>query len=107
VSLEIRLLLSVFLPDGEVDNTDECIKAVRLNAQTTRVFTFGIGAEASIKLVKGMAEAGEGKHEIVLSGQNMDEKGRIWSVFPPLELLFIFISTSSSAINPCFETGFD
>ena len=29
---------------GEVDNTQQCIDAVRDHAETTRVFTFGIGA---------------------------------------------------------------
>ena len=32
------------LTDGEVDNTQACLDEVRLHANTTRVFTFGIGA---------------------------------------------------------------
>ena len=31
------------LTDGEVDNTQECLDVVRFHADTTRVFTFGIG----------------------------------------------------------------
>jgi hypothetical protein len=31
------------LTDGEVNNTQECLDTVRKEAQTTRVFTFGIG----------------------------------------------------------------
>lgn len=46
------------LTDGEVSNTDECIRFVRKHAETTRVFTFGIGNEASQNLVKGLAKAG-------------------------------------------------
>jgi hypothetical protein len=34
-------------------------------ADTTRVFTFGIGDEASVQLVQGMAEAGNGKYEMI------------------------------------------
>lgn len=40
------------LTDGEVSNTQECIDYVRKNSHTTRVFTFGIGNEASQELVK-------------------------------------------------------
>lgn len=46
------------LTDGEVSNTQECIDFVRKHADTTRVFTFGIGNDASQDLVKGMAKAG-------------------------------------------------
>ena len=31
------------LTDGEVDNTPQCVDYVRQSANTTRVFTFGIG----------------------------------------------------------------
>lgn len=46
------------LTDGEVSNTQECINFVRKHSDTTRVFTFGIGNEASQELVKGLANAG-------------------------------------------------
>jgi hypothetical protein len=46
------------LTDGEVGNTQECIDFVRKHADTTRVFTFGLGDEASQDLVKGLAKAG-------------------------------------------------
>eukprot|EP01114_Cavostelium_apophysatum_P014046 TRINITY_DN3539_c0_g1_i1.p1 TRINITY_DN3539_c0_g1~~TRINITY_DN3539_c0_g1_i1.p1 ORF type:complete len:886 (+),score=216.32 TRINITY_DN3539_c0_g1_i1:162-2819(+) len=62
------------LTDGEVSNTQECIFCVRKNAQTTRVFTFGIGAGASKELVRGIAEAGEGDYEIVIEGESMNHK---------------------------------
>jgi uncharacterized protein YegL len=62
------------LTDGEVTNPQKCIDAVRKHADTTRVFTFGIGNDADKNLVRGMAEAGEGKAEFILSGENMDEK---------------------------------
>ncbi len=65
------------LTDGEVNNTDECISAVRDNAHTTRVFTFGIGDAASVRLCEGMAEAGEGRAEFIRTGTNMQEK--VWN----------------------------
>jgi uncharacterized protein with von Willebrand factor type A (vWA) domain len=46
------------LTDGEVDNTKACVDFVRKHADTTRVFTFGVGNEASQDLVKGLAKAG-------------------------------------------------
>ena len=46
------------LTDGEVNNTQECIQFVRKHADTTRVFTFGVGNEASQDLVKGLAKSG-------------------------------------------------
>lgn len=46
------------LTDGEVSNTQECINFVRQHSDTTRVFTFGIGRQASADLVKGLAKAG-------------------------------------------------
>lgn len=62
------------LTDGEVDNTPQCIEAVRKNAHTTRVFTFGIGTDASKDLVAGLAKAGEGKYEIIINNDRMDEQ---------------------------------
>eukprot|EP01114_Cavostelium_apophysatum_P024203 TRINITY_DN940_c0_g1_i3.p1 TRINITY_DN940_c0_g1~~TRINITY_DN940_c0_g1_i3.p1 ORF type:complete len:876 (-),score=276.34 TRINITY_DN940_c0_g1_i3:53-2680(-) len=62
------------LTDGEVSNTQQCIECVRKNAETTRVFTFGIGAGASKELVKGIAVAGEGDFEMIIEGESMDHK---------------------------------
>jgi hypothetical protein len=44
------------LTDGEVSNTEECIDSVKKNSNTTRVFTFGIGNDASKALVTGIAQ---------------------------------------------------
>eukprot|EP01114_Cavostelium_apophysatum_P011558 TRINITY_DN2587_c0_g1_i1.p1 TRINITY_DN2587_c0_g1~~TRINITY_DN2587_c0_g1_i1.p1 ORF type:complete len:806 (-),score=163.68 TRINITY_DN2587_c0_g1_i1:1733-4150(-) len=55
------------LTDGEVANWQECVDAVRLHSQTTRVFTFGIGSGASKQLVQGIAKAGEGFCEMISS----------------------------------------
>ncbi|ELR24559.1 von Willebrand factor type A domain containing protein [Acanthamoeba castellanii str. Neff] len=62
------------LTDGEVNNTQECIQFVRKHADTTRVFTFGVGNEASQDLVKGLAKSGEGFFEFVRPGEGMEEK---------------------------------
>jgi hypothetical protein len=43
-----------------VDNTDAVIDCVRKNAKGTRVFTLGIGSDASTELVGGIAKAGKG-----------------------------------------------
>ncbi len=58
---------------GEVSNEDECINYVKKYAQTTRVFTFGIGNEISKQLIVGLAEAGQGNYEFI-TPHNMDEK---------------------------------
>ncbi|ELR11526.1 von Willebrand factor type A domain containing protein [Acanthamoeba castellanii str. Neff] len=62
------------LTDGQVANTIECVEFVRKHADTTRVFTFGIGSEASTELVKGLARAGEGFYEFVHGNDSMEEK---------------------------------
>ncbi|CAH1801770.1 unnamed protein product [Owenia fusiformis] len=62
------------LTDGSVWNTDEVIKLVKDNVNTTRVFTFGIGDGASTSLVKGLADAGKGKSEFVTGSDNLRAK---------------------------------
>jgi hypothetical protein len=39
-----------------VENTAQCIDTVRRHSNAARVFTFGIGADASKELVAGMAK---------------------------------------------------
>ncbi len=54
-----------FLTDGYVGNDFEIIDAVRRNARTTRVFSFGIGNSVNRFLLESMASAGRGEAEIV------------------------------------------
>lgn len=62
------------LTDGEVDNTDLCIKTVKKEARNTRVFTFGIGSGASIELIEGLSKAGNGYSEIIQDNNDMEQK---------------------------------
>jgi hypothetical protein len=62
------------LTDGEVQNTEECIQTVRKQANTTRVFTFGIGSGASRKLIMEISKAGEGSFEFIEDEKSMEDK---------------------------------
>jgi hypothetical protein len=63
----------MFLTDGYVGNDMEIIQAVRDNAKTTRVFSFGIGNSVNRYLLDSMARAGRGEVEYVLLNSNADE----------------------------------
>jgi len=54
-----------FMTDGYVGNDLEIIDAVKHNAGTTRVFSFGIGNSVNRFLLDGMAHAGRGEVEYV------------------------------------------
>ena len=49
-----------FMTDGKVGNEMAIIDAVKQNADTTRVFSFGIGNSVNRYLLDGMARAGRG-----------------------------------------------
>jgi PAS domain-containing protein len=67
----MRIVL--FLTDGYVGNDMAIIDAVRKNADTTRVFSFGIGNSVNRYLLEGMARAGRGEVEFVLLDSDADE----------------------------------
>ncbi|ELR11799.1 von Willebrand factor type A domain containing protein [Acanthamoeba castellanii str. Neff] len=62
------------LTDGEVGNTNEVIECVRKHARDTRVFALGIGSNVSMELVNGLAKAGRGYAEYVVSGERLEAK---------------------------------
>ncbi|MDZ4830312.1 MAG: VIT domain-containing protein [Phycisphaerae bacterium] len=55
----------MFLTDGLVANEGAIMQAVRDNAKTTRVFSFGIGQSVNRSLLDGIALEGRGASEII------------------------------------------
>ncbi len=66
----MRIVL--FLTDGYVGNEMAIIGAIKDNAHTTRVFSFGIGNSVNRYLLQGMANAGRGEAEFVLLESDSD-----------------------------------
>ncbi|XP_046842401.1 von Willebrand factor A domain-containing protein 5A-like isoform X2 [Xenia sp. Carnegie-2017] len=62
------------LTDGSISNTDSVIQLVEKNSNNSRCFSFGIGSGASTTLVKGIAQAGKGAAEFIVSGERMQPK---------------------------------
>ncbi|MBL9150669.1 MAG: VWA domain-containing protein [Phycisphaerae bacterium] len=62
----------MFLTDGFVGNDGGIIQAVRDNARTTRVFSFGIGQSVNRNLLEGMALEGRGACDVVTLAENAD-----------------------------------
>jgi Ca-activated chloride channel family protein len=61
-----------FLTDGYVGNDMAIIDAVRRNAHTTRVFSFGVGNSVNRYLLDKMAHAGRGEVEYVTLASRAD-----------------------------------
>ncbi|MHC4672155.1 MAG: VIT domain-containing protein [Planctomycetota bacterium] len=66
--------IACFMTDGYVGNDMAIIDAVKKNAHTTRVFSFGIGNSVNRYLMEGVALAGRGEVEYVLLSDRADEK---------------------------------
>ncbi len=62
------------LTDGQVTNTTAVIKLIRKHSDSTRVFTFGVGAGASHHLVRGLARASGGAAEFIFPGERIEAK---------------------------------
>lgn len=62
-----RVRVVCFMTDGYVGNDLAILDAVRKNAGVARVFSFGIGTSVNRYLLDGMARAGRGEVEYVLS----------------------------------------
>lgn len=65
--------ICMFLTDAYVGNDRGIVAAVRENAGTTRVFSFGIGNSVNRWLIDEMARAGRGESEIVTLAESADE----------------------------------
>ena len=69
-----RLTQLFVLTDGEVSNSQECIRLVNTERKKTRVFTLGIGSSADRHLVKGLARAGGGTSAFTTEGEQLVRK---------------------------------
>ena len=65
--------IAAFLTDAFVGNDQGIVAAIRANAGTTRVFSFGIGNSVNRWLIEQMAVAGRGASEIVLLADDADK----------------------------------
>ena len=61
------------LTDGDVTDSDAVINAVKLHAYNTRIFTIGIGADASRSLVENIANETEGIYKMIADSKGVDE----------------------------------
>lgn len=61
--------------DGQVGNTREVVNRVRRACDKfgSRVFSFGIGSQVSVGLVRGIAHAGRGSYEFVSGDGDMND----------------------------------
>ncbi|XP_077998804.1 von Willebrand factor A domain-containing protein 5B1-like [Glandiceps talaboti] len=62
------------LTDGTVSNIHQVIELVKYNSHNTRVFSFGVGPRASVRLVQGIAAAGRGTAEFIGLEERMQSK---------------------------------
>ncbi|XP_078281303.1 von Willebrand factor A domain-containing protein 5B1 isoform X2 [Rhinoraja longicauda] len=67
-----RLLF--LLTDGTVSNAGKVIDLVRCHVQTSRCYSFGLGQNASRRLVLGLASASKGAAEFLDEGERLQPK---------------------------------
>jgi Ca-activated chloride channel family protein len=68
-----RVRIVCFMTDGYVGNDMQIIDAIKKNAKTTRVFSFGVGDSVNRYLMDGMAKAGRGAAEYITLGSDGDK----------------------------------
>eukprot|EP01114_Cavostelium_apophysatum_P015582 TRINITY_DN4275_c0_g1_i1.p1 TRINITY_DN4275_c0_g1~~TRINITY_DN4275_c0_g1_i1.p1 ORF type:complete len:1415 (+),score=245.00 TRINITY_DN4275_c0_g1_i1:68-4312(+) len=100
------------ITDGDVSNKDQVLRCVYTQADTTRVFSFGIGSAADANLINGLASAGSGHAEFVKADLELEtivERQLIKSLRPSLTRLQIdwgdleVESTVPNRIPPLFS----
>ncbi len=101
-----RLRVVCFMTDGYVGNDMAIIDAVRQNAGTARVFSFGIGTSVNRFLLDGMARAGRGEVHYILNeqqaagaGERFDERVRT-PVLTDVELDFADLPVELDEVYP-------
>ncbi|KAM9979844.1 hypothetical protein ACTFIZ_006106 [Dictyostelium cf. discoideum] len=62
------------LTDGEISERDKLIDYVAKEANTTRIFTYGIGASVDQELVIGLSKACKGYYEMIKVTTNMEKQ---------------------------------
>ncbi|KAK5583669.1 hypothetical protein RB653_005267 [Dictyostelium firmibasis] len=62
------------LTDGEISNRDKLIDYVGKEANTTRIFTYGIGSYVDQELIVGVSKACKGYYEMIKENSDMEEK---------------------------------
>lgn len=70
-----RLRVVCFLTDGYVGNDLAILDAIKKNAGSTRVFSFGIGNSVNRFLIEKMAEFGRGVAEVVMLAESAAQAG--------------------------------
>ncbi|KAK5583666.1 hypothetical protein RB653_005264 [Dictyostelium firmibasis] len=62
------------LTDGEINQRDKLINYVAKEANTTRIFTYGIGSGVDTELVIGLSKACKGYYEMIKDNTDMEKQ---------------------------------
>jgi len=87
----------IFLTDGQLGNEQEVFDTVRLNLDTDRLFTIGIGSAPNSHLMTKLAEFGKGAYTFIGSVNEVEDKMN--------ELFSKLQSPALTNINVNFPTG--
>uniref|UniRef100_A0A3Q3LAF3 von Willebrand factor A domain containing 5B1 n=1 Tax=Mastacembelus armatus TaxID=205130 RepID=A0A3Q3LAF3_9TELE len=103
-----RLLF--LLTDGAVSNTGKVIQLVRSHARYIRCFTFGIGQNASRRLVQGLATVSKGTAEFLADGERLQPKmikslkKTMSPVLSDISIEWLFPETKEVLLSPVGNT---